>query len=611
MIEIVPGANGVSLLACEASVRAALLELRAAIARRGQITWGEHCSECGYPSCYATCSHYTPRADLHCRRFDDGIESVRVASLGDTLMRIRFRRWGKLQGDGPAPLRLPTSVERHERARSLVGRVADVRVLPHRLRYLVGRLWTKAESARPEGGAPRRADAFVVECISSGDRPTPFTLTLVPKGGSARGQFQERISLGPAYTRVVVPIERIMPQVDITQPFFVQIEPLVEAPPESFVFGLVDLVTWKGAPAEAVVPLRRRPAARAKCIVWDLDDTLWEGTLAEVGVQGVKLRHDVVEVIRGLDARGILHSVASKNDEAEALAALRHFGVDDLFLHPQVSWAPKSESMRRVAQLLDIGIDTLAFVDDQAFERSEVEEAVGCVTTFPATDIQMLPAHALFDGPVTAESAQRRHMYRQEMRRHAAFVDAGSLDYAAFLRASGMRLGLTLITPDLVPRIHDLSQRTNQVNVSGTRYERRAVEDMARAPGSRLPIVMRCEDRFGDYGVVGFVLLDPAAGTVEDYFMSCRVQRKLVENALFSRLAEIAAARGATRLRCRYRRTDRNALSLALLCDLGFRLQETEIGAGWLERTLEPFPCSDVVQVAMDLTRVRRLEVVP
>jgi FkbH-like protein len=200
-------------------------------------------------------------------------------------------------------------------------------------------------------------------------------------------------------------------------------------------------------------------------------------------------------------------------------------------------------------------------------------------------------------------------MYREEMQRSVAFVSTGSSDYEGFLRSTDMQLKLTLVTPETTSRIYDLSQRTNQVNISGTRYERRAVEEMAGEPGSKLPIVMQCQDRFGDYGIIGFALFEPDAGVVEDYFMSCRVQRKLVENAFFSHLLGIVKARGGASLRCRYRRTERNKLALTLLCDLGFEFIETEPGVGWLEHGLELIPGFDIVHVTAEFDSMSTKEV--
>jgi FkbH-like protein len=626
MREIVPGESHVGTTELPQDTLRSLLELDAAIGARTQIVWGEHCSECAYPTCYASCSFYSPRPDLHCRRFDRGIEAVTVRGLRSSgskgqapLMRVRFLKWGKLVGQGTA-LRPRELTDRHEKARDAFGKLADLGVLPYGLRYGAGRAWTRFETRSRAGEDCTHADAFVVECVSVGERDVPFTVTVEPKERLRRGLFQERIVLGGGYTRHVIAVDRIAPHVDLSRPFLVHIEPLVESPPEVFHFGFVDFVRWSGNPVSnvpaggatssgvKVASVKGTPSAKAKCIVWDLDETLWDGILAEVGIAGVKLRPHVVEVLRSLDARGILHSIASKNDEAEALAALRHFGIDELFLYPQIGWGPKSESVARIAKLLDLHVDTFAFVDDQLFERTEVEESLPGVTTFPHTGLEALAQHPLFDTPITSEGSRRRIMYREEMTRNVVLEAMGSSDYDTFLRSCRIRLKLSLLSDENVTRIYDLSQRTNQLNVTGTRYERRQVEEMARSPGKKLPIVMHCQDRFGDYGIVGFVLLDPDDGLVVDYLMSCRVQRKCVENALFAHIQNLVGARGAKTLRCRYKRTERNRGALDLLRELGFRLHETPhealhetgAGSGILERELGPIRGSDIVALAAE-----------
>jgi FkbH-like protein len=620
MREIVPGENHVTRLDLPKDALRAMRELEAAIAERSQIVWGEHCSECAYPSCYSSCSYYSPRPDLHCRRFERGIEAVDAPGLSrassHALMRIRFLKWGKLVGRG-SPLRTEKQAARHDRAREALGTIADLSRLPYRLRHGAGRAWIRLEEvSNAIGRKEQHADAFVVECFSFGERDVPFTVSFQPIDRLARGLFQERILVSGGYTRHVIGVDRIASRLDLSSPYLVQLEPLVESPPETFLFGVVDFVRWAAQalpsvtrapaePAEADALERpKSPAAKAKCIVWDLDETLWDGILAEVGMTGVKLRPDVVDVIRTLDARGILHSIASKNDEAEALSALRHFGIEELFVYPQFGWRPKSESVARIAQLLGIGVDTFAFVDDQRFERAEVEQALPGVTTFPYTDLDALLHHPLFEVPVTKEGAKRRIMYREEMMRNVAFEATGSSDYDAFLRTTQIRLKLSLLSDENVTRIYDLSQRTNQLNVTGTRYERRAVEEMARAPGQSWPIVLNCEDRFGDYGVMGFVLFDPDRGLILDYLMSCRVQRKCVENALFAYLQRVAAARGAKTLRCRYTRTERNQGALALLRELGFELREAELagegGESILEREMGPIRGADIVALSTE-----------
>src|SRR5689334_8960196 len=108
-----------------------------------------------------------------------------------------------------------------------------------------------------------------------------------------------------------------------------------------------------------------------KCLVWDLDHTVWEGILLED--PEVRLRPGVAEVLAELDGRGILHSIASRNDHDLAMAKLKELGLDEYFLYPKVNWGTKSESIAAIAKDLNLGVDAFAFIDDQPFEREEVQ----------------------------------------------------------------------------------------------------------------------------------------------------------------------------------------------------------------------------------------------
>ena len=109
-----------------------------------------------------------------------------------------------------------------------------------------------------------------------------------------------------------------------------------------------------------------------KCIVWDLDNTLWDGVLLET--DNVRLREEFVAVIQQLDQRGILHSIASKNDHQHAWQKLTQLGIADYFLYPQINWSPKGENIRTIATNFNLGLDTFAFVDDSEFELAQVGE---------------------------------------------------------------------------------------------------------------------------------------------------------------------------------------------------------------------------------------------
>src|SRR5438876_7508549 len=156
-----------------------------------------------------------------------------------------------------------------------------------------------------------------------------------------------------------------------------------------------------------------------KCVVWDLDNTLWNGVLLEDSQ--IVLREDVINTIKVLDSRGILHSIASKNNHETALAMLQQLGISEYFLYPQINWNSKAASIREIARLINIGIDTIAFVDDQPFERDEVTFQLPEVLCLDSVDtFQMVDLPAMNPRFITEDSARRRAMYRADSERNQA-----------------------------------------------------------------------------------------------------------------------------------------------------------------------------------------------
>lgn len=599
MQEMVAGEHRVAALNVPEPVAAELAAFSERVTGRSSIVWGEHCSECAYPACYSACDFYAPRPDLHCRRFEAGIERVSDRA-GRGARLVRFRQWGKLEGRGPAPVRPVGRVEQSERLDAFASRVQAGAPLPFAVKRNLSWRWNERKQALASRG-DACADAFVVEAWSGDGRTHALTLTFLEQDGSQR-MHQVRFEAGPAYARIEISVAEIGRRIDLAGPFLIQIEPVGDAEGRAVVFGLTDFCTLRpggvvGA-SEAVAPQAlspKVPAPRAKVLVWDLDETLWSGVLAEDGVAGVTPRPEAVEAIKTLDARGVLQSVASKNDPGEAARALQAFGLADYFLHPQVGWGPKSDAIARIATALDLSLDSFVFVDDQPFERAEVAAAHPAVRSLSHTEVAGLAAHAWFQHPATAESGRRRALYQAEALRAEALGTAQT-DYLAFLRASGMRARLSALGPESVERIYELSQRTNQLNFTGAKFTREEVERRARPAPDRLALVVGCEDRFGDYGVIAFADLNLATGEIEAFFMSCRVQRKRVEHAVFGFMAERLRAAGHAQFRVRHRPTERNGASRALLLDLGF----TEATEGlWTRLSDRPFEDADVARVEL------------
>jgi FkbH-like protein len=573
-----------------ADARAATFDL---IQSRSMIVWGEHCSECAAPTCYTACSFYTPRPDGHCRRFAHGIETIDAGSAHQTpLTRIAFRRWGKLEGRGPVGALSKAEVAALEQAQKPALGLGLA---------FVARREARARTAQHQALGQKASgefDAFLIEGAALSAETISFTLTFVPVDKTSPALFQSQFSLRADWTRVSIPVADIARIIDLSKDYLVQIEPVGEAEGLEVLLGLCDFVTWAGA-TQATTPSAppKAPAAKAKVVVWDLDHTIWDGILLEDGPEGVVVKPGIREMIEALDARGILQSIASKNNHDEAIAALAHHGLLEFMLAPQISWGPKSAALTRIAETLSLGLDSFVFIDDQPFERGEVGEAHPCVTVLADTEALTLLDRPQFDVPVTAESKGRRALYAVEAQRAlAAESAAGDMDQ--FLRSCDLVLTLAPLSPEDAERVYELSQRTNQLNIAATRYSRDDVAAMMSDPSGGEAWTLRCADRFGDYGLIGFAYGNPITGQIRDFFMSCRVQRKRVEAAFFSWLAARYSAAGAEALSISYQKAARNGPALDLFLGLGFTLDAADASHGQLRKDLPAdFEGSDIVRI--------------
>ena len=318
-----------------------------------------------------------------------------------------------------------------------------------------------------------------------------------------------------------------------------------------------------------------------KCVVWDLDGTLWPGTLLE----GDALAPDpaVVEVIRELDRRGILHSIASRNEPEQALARLREHGLADLFLFPQIGWDAKHASVRTIAERLNIGLDALAFVDDQPFDRDEVRFELPAVRTYAPEEVAGFCALPEFTPPaVTEEASRRRELYAAEQLRATAEQEWEG-PAPEFLASLEMILTIAPATEADLDRAEELTVRTNQLNTTGRTYSREQLAALARSPEHEL-LVASLEDRYGSYGKIGLALIErgQAAWTLKLLLMSCRVMSRGVGSVLINHVRDMAAAAGA-RLLCELIPTDRNRMMLITLRLGGFREAGERDGARLLE----------------------------
>lgn len=348
--------------------------------------------------------------------------------------------------------------------------------------------------------------------------------------------------------------------------------------------------------------LRAALVPPAKCLVLDLDNTLWGGVLGDDGIEGIQIGDDhpgnafkaLQRHALALRDRGILLAVASKNDEDLVERAFRE--------HPEMllrwehlaavraNWRPKSGNLREIAEELNIGVDALVFLDDNPVERVEVR--AGC----PGVHVVEVPhgrslLAALQDVPyfdtamLSAEDAIRPELYRQDRERRQFESAAG--DVSTFLDELAMSAAAGPVTDVDAARVVQLIGKTNQFNLTTRRHNQSTVAAF-RADADTLVAQLRLSDRFGDQGLVVVAVLrrEDADAVIDTFLMSCRVMNRRVEHAMMALLAEQARTWNCDRLIGEFLPTPRNGMVAEFYPSMGFA--PLEAGAEGVRRYALP-----------------------
>ncbi|MBU6367006.1 MAG: HAD-IIIC family phosphatase [Gemmatimonadetes bacterium] len=346
--------------------------------------------------------------------------------------------------------------------------------------------------------------------------------------------------------------------------------------------------------------LRALAGRTRKCLVLDLDNTLWGGVLGEDGPEGIRYGatypgsafRRFQQAVRTLHRRGVLLAVASKNNlaDVEALFAARGDFVltRGHFAAVEAHWEPKEASLRRIAAGLNIGLGHLVFADDNPAECARVRAALPAVTVIqlpprPEDYVAALLEDGFFDGLAMSDEDRRRGaLYAQRdqaetLRRELASVE----DY---YRQLAMTVEIASVDAASLARAAQLTQKTNQFNATTVRAGEAEIAARAADPAWEVATV-RVTDRFGDNGIVGLVMAraDGDALAIETFLLSCRVIGRTVETVMLAHQAGRARARGLARLRGRIVPTAKNEPVRDLYARHGFRERpaEGEEGTGW------------------------------
>ncbi|MBQ8524832.1 MAG: HAD-IIIC family phosphatase [Clostridia bacterium] len=338
--------------------------------------------------------------------------------------------------------------------------------------------------------------------------------------------------------------------------------------------------------------IKRANAGKIKCLIFDLDDTLWEGTLTEGGAK--KLRAGAAELIRTLDSRGILMSIASKNDHDSAMDALRRLDptLPEMFLCPKISWGTKSSAIKEIAEDLNLKMCNLAFIDDSEFQRDEVKFVHPDISVYDASELTSLADYPEFTVRfITEDSKNRRNMYVSDMTRDRAKAEFDGTD-EAFMSTLDMRLSIDPVDETQLRRVEELTLRTHQLNSTGYTYSYEELCSFIDSDKHEFYIA-GLTDKYGDSGKVGLLLMEDAgdAYVLKLLIVSCRVMTRGVGTALLTHAVRIAAARGK-KLRAEYLETEYNRIMYITYKLAGFdEICELDDGEGCiLEYAREALP---------------------
>lgn len=324
--------------------------------------------------------------------------------------------------------------------------------------------------------------------------------------------------------------------------------------------------------------LHRILAPAPKVVVVDADNTLWDGVAGEGEPADLDIgpaRRALQELLREQRRAGRLLCLCSKNSPADTTAVLDgHPGMvlaAGDFTATRINWRPKSDNLRELAAELGLGLDSFVFVDDSPVECAEVRERCPQVAVLqlppdPADAERFLRHSWILDiGDTTEEDTRRADRYRTELERDRVRRAAPTL--RGFLDSLDLRVRVDAATEADIPRIAQLTQRTNQFNLTGLRRTEPEVRELLK---TRDCLIVTAEDRFGSYGQVGVVVGETAGAALrlDTFLLSCRALGRGVEHRMLAHLGELARGRGLETVELLYRSTRRNEPAAGFLRDV-------------------------------------------
>jgi FkbH-like protein len=370
---------------------------------------------------------------------------------------------------------------------------------------------------------------------------------------------------------------------------------------------------FKEAVRDIKSALRASGGDSKKLIILDLDDTLWGGIVGEVGWENIRLGgHDHVgeayvdfqAALKSLTNRGILLGIASKNEESVALEAIEKHPEMVLRLQDfagwRVNWTDKAQNISDLVSDLNLGLESVVFIDDNPVERARIREALPQVFVPEWPEDRTLYKKALLSlscfnsSSITEEDLGRTKMYVSERERINLRNSIGSLDQ--WLKSLSTRVTIEELDESNLQRATQLLNKTNQLNLSTRRMTESELAAWAREEGHRL-WTFRLSDKFGDSGLTGIISLqiEKNCGRIVDFVLSCRVMGRKVEELMLYKAIKYAESAGLEEIQAKYIPTRSNKPCLEFWKKSGFDFNEPEDTFYW--KISRDYPLPETIQV--------------
>jgi FkbH-like protein len=352
-----------------------------------------------------------------------------------------------------------------------------------------------------------------------------------------------------------------------------------------------------------------------KCIVLDLDNTLWGGIIGEDGFDRIDLSlkppgmafMEFQRVLLALYQRGVILAINSRNNEDEALRAIRDhpFMVlrEEHFATMKINWSDKISNMKEIAQELNIGLDSIVYFDDDPINRELMSKAIPQIKTVDLPDDPSLYASTLmqindFNTLVmTNEDRNRGEMYRQEHKRTELKRSSSNLE--DFLKQLEIRVTMKKVNNFTIPRIAQLTLKTNQFNLTTRRYQEEDVETLAQ-DHTKLIGCAQTQDKFGDNGITGVYIVNKnhvdKEWFIDTFLLSCRVMGRGIEDAMMGYILSKAKEEGVTKVKAEFIPTKKNKPCEQLLPNFGFKKE----GEQWVYTYSVPLKQTNHVELNED-----------